>query len=52
MVAELPAQSLGLFGISSLPGVLSHESSMKPSLTPTEGGLLPFFVLRSSTHSG
>lgn len=41
MVAELPVQSLGLFGISSLPGVLSHESSIKPSLTPTEGGLLP-----------
>lgn len=39
MVAELPAQNLGLLGISSLPGVLSHESSMKLSLTPTEGGV-------------
>lgn len=50
-MAELPAQSLGLLGISSLPGVLSHESSMKPSLIPKEGGLLPFFFLRSSTHA-
>lgn len=52
MVAESPAQSLSLLRSSSFPGALSQESLVMPCLTPTEEGLLPFFLLRHSTHSG